>query len=151
MMEQREVIVRAILAACKSMFAKYASFPVQLQCRHPCSSKYCDNIILASLFRTFSRIGILGFDHKEVKDQSLERLIGEIKGIKIGHLTYQTWDAPTRQYNEVNHSSTCDPLEPLFSLVSAELKKIVPLQLASFRRNEGAMSWEMWEKKLGVE
>lgn len=66
-------------------------------------------------------------------------------------MTYQIWDASTRQYNEVNHSSTCDPSESLVSLVSAELKNIVPLQLSSFGRNEGTMSWEMWEKKLGVE
>lgn len=93
-------------------------------------------------------MGILAFDYREIADRSLERLVGEIKGIKIQHLCCKAWDALTRQYQEIDHSNTCDPLKSLVSLVSAEIKKIVPLQLASFRREERVMSWEAWDEKL---
>lgn len=59
--------------------------------------------------------------------------------------SYNEWDVFAKQYQGIDHSSTCDPLNPL---VSAEMKKIVPPQPAPLGREEGAMSWEAWAEKL---
>lgn len=74
-------------------------------------------------------MGILAFDYEEIAGQSLERLCYAIKNgmcsLHVGN----------------TRSSTCDFLKLLVSLVSAEMKKIVPPQPAPLGREEGEVTW----------
>lgn len=143
--EQREIAVRGILEVCKSTLDKYSTS--QVQCCHRPKTEHCDNIVLASLFKAFNKMGIMAFEHTKVVDLSLERLVKELEDIKIRHLTCEGIGGVTK---ETKHSETCDPVKQMLLDVAVVMKGIMPLRLDSFGRAELAMSWETWETALGV-
>lgn len=152
MIKQRENIVQSIIAICNATFSRYTSG--RLQCHHASKDDKCDSLILGSLYKAFTKIGILSFDPNTVESRCLEQLVHELRGIKINHLDYDSWE----QFNgckRVEHSKSCDPLKQMQYDVAAQIKKVVPLSLESFKgkmkgkEGEGIL-WEVWEKEIGV-
>lgn len=163
MTKQREKIVHAILAICSATFTKYTT--PQLQCRNRTKDPRCDNLILGSLFKAFTEMGLLAFrsghnsvgllaflvDHNTVQGRSLQRLVEELEAIEIDYLDYD------EDYRRVAHSETCNPMEGMMRDVAIEMAKIVPSYLVSLGvkgNGKGGCSnlsqWMSWERKLGV-
>lgn len=145
MIEQRETAVLGILKVCKSTLDRYSMS--QVQCCHRPKSEHCDNVVLASLFKVFNRMGIMAFDPSVIANVPLERLVKDLEDIKIKHLTCEPVSGVTK---EAKHFETCDPVRQILLDVAVVMKEIVPMRLDSFGKAELAMSWETWETMLGM-